>query len=184
MFAARPACAPSRQQQEHPHSQPPIRNLSGFGAKRQKIKTRQWGQPGLEFILLVLGFRLLSRLRGLLLDHAFCLRTLLSLNNFELDVIAFLEALITLRLDGTVMDEHIGPIIPANKAEALCVIEPFHFTFDSRHVPYSLRSPKTTSVRGSMTGFLLLVLPLLLGGRHTGRLPVCKCYALYPLLWL
>jgi hypothetical protein len=120
--------------------------VTRFGAKRQKVKTRQWGQPGLEFILFVLfvpGFRLLSGLRGLLFDHAFRLRTFLSLNNFELDVIAFLEALITLRLDGTVMDEHIGPIIPANKAEALCVIEPFHFTFDSRHVPYSLRSPKT-----------------------------------------
>ena len=61
------------------------------------------------------------------------------------------------------MDEHIGPVIPANKAEALCVIKPFHFSFDSRHVPYSLRSTGDTVVLWSVNRFLLLVLPLLLG---------------------
>jgi hypothetical protein len=104
-------------------------------------------------------------LRGLLLDHAFRLGAFLSLDYFKFDVITFLEALIALRLDGTVMDEHIGPVIPANKAEALCVIEPFHFTFNSRHVPCSLRSRRHGRTCGPKTGFLLLVLPLLWEGR-------------------
>jgi hypothetical protein len=76
-------------------------------------------------------------LRCSLLGHALCLRAFLSLNNFEFNVIALLEAFVSLRLDGTVVDEHIRAVIPADKAEALCVIEPFHFTFNSRHVPYS-----------------------------------------------
>jgi len=76
-------------------------------------------------------------LRCSLFGYALCLRAFLSLNNFEFNVIALLEAFVSLRLDGTVVDEHIRAVIPADKAEALCVIEPFHFTFDSRHVPYS-----------------------------------------------
>src|SRR6476646_2411066 len=78
-----------------------------------------------------------GRLRGCLLGYALGLRAFLSLNNFEFNVIALLEAFVSLRLDGTVVDEHIRAVIPADKAEALCVIEPFHFTFNSRHVPYS-----------------------------------------------
>jgi hypothetical protein len=78
-----------------------------------------------------------GRLRCCLLGYALCLRAFLSLNNFEFNVIALLEALVSLRLDGTVVDEHIRAVIPADKAEALSVIEPFHFTFNSRHVPYS-----------------------------------------------
>ena len=35
------------------------------------------------------------RLRCLLLGYAFCLRAFLSLDNFELDVIAFLQTLVT-----------------------------------------------------------------------------------------
>ena len=67
----------------------------------------------------------------MLLGYAFCLWALLSLDNFELDVIALLEAFVTLRLDGTIVDEHIRAVIPAYKAEALCVIEPFNLTFYS-----------------------------------------------------
>ena len=78
-----------------------------------------------------------GRLRCSLLGNALCLRAFLSLHDFEFNIIALLEALVSLRLDGTVVDEHIGSIITADKAEALCVIEPFHFTFNSRHVPYS-----------------------------------------------
>jgi hypothetical protein len=78
-----------------------------------------------------------GRLRRSWLGYALCLRAFLSLNNFEFNIIALLEALVSLRLDGTIVDEHIGAVIPADKAEALSVIEPFHFTFNSRHVPYS-----------------------------------------------
>jgi hypothetical protein len=77
------------------------------------------------------------------------LRAFLSLNNFEFNVIALLEAFVSLRLDGTIVDEHIRAVIPANKAEALCVIEPFHFTFNSRHVPYSGLSLGTVVPRTS-----------------------------------
>jgi hypothetical protein len=78
-----------------------------------------------------------GRLRCSLLGNALCLRAFLSLNDFEFNIIALLEALVSLRLDGTIVDEHIRAIISADKAEALSVIEPFHFTFNSRHVPYS-----------------------------------------------
>jgi hypothetical protein len=76
-------------------------------------------------------------LRCSLLGNALCLRAFLSLHDFEFNIIALLEALVSLRLDGTIVDEHIRAVISADKAEALCVIEPFHFTFNSRHVPYS-----------------------------------------------
>jgi hypothetical protein len=98
-------------------------------------KTRAWGRPGLQIIQNWTDRS--SRLRCGLLGYAFRLRAFLSLNNFEFDVIALLEALVSLRLDGTIVDEHIRAVIPADKAEALCVIEPFNFTFNSRHVPYS-----------------------------------------------
>src|SRR5262249_59633436 len=95
-----------------------------------------------------------------LFDDAFCLWAFLSLNNFELNVIALLEAFVALRLDGTVVDEHIRAVIPADKAEALSVIEPFHFTFNSRHVPYSGRSlagPARCCARGQVFFFLVFL---------------------------
>jgi len=92
-------------------------------------------------------------LRCSLFGYALCLRAFLSLNNFEFNVIALLEAFVSLRLDGTIVDEHIRAVIPADKAEALCVIEPFHFTFDSRHVPYSGLSLGTQANCGPRTSF-------------------------------
>jgi hypothetical protein len=105
-----------------------------FGAKRQKEKDPVVGSTGSsnQFWNDRSG-----SLRCSLFGYALCLRAFLSLNNFEFNVIALLETFVSLRLDGTVVDEHIRAVIPADKAEALCVIEPFHFTFDSRHVPYS-----------------------------------------------
>jgi len=113
-----------------------------------------------------LGLDRSGRLRCGLLGHAFCLRTFLSLNNFEFNVIALLEAFVSLRLDGTVVDEHIRAVIPADKAEALCVIEPFHFTFNSRHVPYSGRSLAGTAVCGPVDQFSLLGFATILGNRR------------------
>ena len=96
-------------------------------------------------------------LRCLCFGHALRLRALLPLDNFELNIIAFLEALVTLGLDGTVVDEHIGTIIAADETKALCVIKPFHFTFNSRHVPYSRAVLKTRSCCGPMDRFFLLL---------------------------
>ena len=62
------------------------------------------------------------------------LRAFLPLSNFKFNVIAFLKALVAIRLDGAVVDKNIGSVITANKAEALRVVKPFHFTFNSRHV--------------------------------------------------
>ena len=122
-----------------------------------------------------------GRLRCRLFGYALCLRAFLSLNNFEFNVIALLEAFVSLRLDGTVVDEHIRAVIPADKAEALCVIEPFHFTFNSRHVPYSGLSLGTQSLWPE-DQFLLLGLPLFLGRdvkhRRFNLLPVL--HVLYP----
>jgi len=71
------------------------------------------------------------------LCYGLSLGALLPLNNFELDIIAFLKAFVALRLDGAVVDEHIRAVIATDEAEPLCVIEPFDFTFDSGHVPCS-----------------------------------------------
>jgi hypothetical protein len=91
------------------------------------------------------GNESLGGLSCLCLGNVFGLGTLLSLNDFELNVIAFLQALVAFRLDGAVVDEHIRAIFPANKAEALRVVKPFHFAFDSRHDPYSEPSWKAIS---------------------------------------
>jgi hypothetical protein len=69
--------------------------------------------------------------------NVFSLGAFLALDNFKLDVITLLQALVALRLDGAVVDEHIGTIISADEAESLCIVKPFDFTFISSHVPYS-----------------------------------------------
>jgi len=123
-----------------------------------------------------------GRLRCCLLSYALCLRAFLSLNNFEFNVIALLEALVSLRLDGTVVDEHIRAVISANKAEALSVVEPFHFTFNSRHVPYSGLSLGTQANCGPRTSFFSWVCHSFWEGTQKHRrfnlLPVL--HVLYP----
>ena len=69
--------------------------------------------------------------------YVFSLWAFLALDNFKLDVITLLQALVAFRLDGAVVDKHIGTIISADEAESLCVVKPFDFSFISSHVPYS-----------------------------------------------
>src|SRR5579859_929456 len=76
------------------------------------------------------------------------------------------------------MDEHIGPIVPANKAEALCVIEPFHFSFNSRHVPYSRRPLAQIQTCAADRLSFSWVLPLLLGETMTPE--ICRRPMLHP----
>lgn len=126
-----------------------------------------------------------GRLRGSLLGHAFCLRAFLSLNDFKFNIIALLEALVSLRLDGTIVDEHIRAVIPADKAEALCVIEPFHFTFNSRHVPYSGLSLGTLICGPEDQFFFSWVCHSVWEGtQNTGALPSPGTLRLIPVLWL
>jgi len=46
------------------------------------------------------------------------------LDDVEFDLVAFFEALIALTLNGTVMNEDVGPTLPPEEAVALCVVEP------------------------------------------------------------
>jgi hypothetical protein len=62
------------------------------------------------------------------------LRAFLSLDDFELYVVTFLKALVAIGLDRAVVNEDIRAVITAYETEALCVVKPFHFTFNSRHV--------------------------------------------------
>src|SRR3954467_11335347 len=71
--------------------------------------------------------------------HVLSLRAFLPLADLELHIIAFLQALVAIRLDSAVVDKDIGAIILADESEAFGVIEPFHLTFYSRHLA-SLRT--------------------------------------------
>ena len=51
------------------------------------------------------------------------------LDDVEFDLVAFFEALIALTLDGTVMNEDVGPTLPPEEAVALCVVEPLDGAF-------------------------------------------------------
>jgi hypothetical protein len=57
------------------------------------------------------------------------LRTLCSLDDVELDLIAFFQALVTFALNGAVMDEDIGPALAAEESVAFCIVEPLYGAF-------------------------------------------------------
>ena len=57
------------------------------------------------------------------------LGTLGSLDDVELNLIAFFEAFVALALDRAVVDEDVSPAIPSEEAVALCVVEPLHGAF-------------------------------------------------------
>src|ERR1700758_1757119 len=58
----------------------------------------------------------------------------LSLDNLELDVIAFLKTLITFRGDRAVVHKNIGPFVAPNESVAFRVVKPFHRTFQTFHL--------------------------------------------------
>ena len=49
-----------------------------------------------------------------------------SLDDIELDLVAFFEALIPLALNGAVMNEDIGATITPEESVPFCVVEPFN----------------------------------------------------------
>jgi hypothetical protein len=100
------------------------------------------------------------------LGYILSLGALLPLDYFKLYVIALLKALVTFRLDGAVMDKDIGTVVTANKTEAFGVVEPLHFTFNSRHVPYSTGPSDTVDCPYLGPLFDFLEWPLLKGGTH------------------
>ena len=64
------------------------------------------------------------------------------MNDVELNLVAFFQALVSIKLDRAVMNKHVGAIVPAYKAVALCVVEPFHFAFILSHSPAFLRADR------------------------------------------
>jgi hypothetical protein len=73
------------------------------------------------------------RLGGL--GYIGCLSALLPLRNFELDFVALLQALVTLRGDCAVMHKHVRlPIIATDEPVSFRVIEPLHRAFQTFHV--------------------------------------------------
>ena len=86
--------------------------------------------------------RFLSSFRGGLLaghrfvesNHLIGLRTFVSLHNVKFNFLAFLQAFVTLRLNGAVMDEHIGPFVTANKSKSLRIVKPLHDSLKLTHV--------------------------------------------------
>src|ERR1035441_2255251 len=62
-------------------------------------------------------------------NHSVGLRTFLSIDDIELDFVAFLQGLVTIYLDGRIVNEYIRSILSANKAKTLGVIEPLDCAF-------------------------------------------------------
>jgi hypothetical protein len=63
------------------------------------------------------------------------LRALLSLGDLELDLIAFLKALVAFRSDRAVVHEDVrAAIVASYEAVALGVVKPLHRTFQTFHV--------------------------------------------------
>src|SRR3954447_6444624 len=56
--------------------------------------------------------------------HRVGLRALLSLRHLELDALAFFERLVTIHLDGAVVNEDVATAVDGDEAEALLRVEP------------------------------------------------------------
>ena len=107
-----------------------------------KAKTRLVAEPGLE----LLGVGAESDAVRLHLSDTFGLGTFLPLRDFEFYFVTLLKAFVAIRLDGAVVNKNIRAIVSANESEALCVVEPLHFTFNSRHDPCSISVPGALTV--------------------------------------
>ena len=70
------------------------------------------------------------------------LRAFLSLDDLEFNLVALLQALISIARDGAVVDEDIRSTIAPQEAVPLRIIEPLHRAFYAVHFLLSLRSPE------------------------------------------
>jgi hypothetical protein len=61
--------------------------------------------------------------------------TLLAFHYVEFDLVAFLQTLVSVNLDGTVVNEDVWTIVTANKAVSFGVIKPLHLAFVISHKP-------------------------------------------------
>src|SRR3974390_1771826 len=67
--------------------------------------------------------------RGLDFHHVRCLRSLLTINDFELHCVAFLQALVALGNQGAIVHKHVRSVLPADEAESLRIVEPLYGSF-------------------------------------------------------
>jgi hypothetical protein len=71
------------------------------------------------------------------------LRAFLTLDNLEFDLVAFLQALVSLNCNCAVVNEDIRAVIPADEPVSLRIVEPLDGSFHAFHVrPPLLRSPR------------------------------------------
>lgn len=77
------------------------------------------------------------------------LRTLLSFYDLELDLVAFLEALVSFRVDRTVVHKNICvSVITADEAKAFRIVEPLYGPFQFHLLSSSGQSPTAPPPRG------------------------------------
>ena len=69
--------------------------------------------------------------------------SLLTFGDFKLDLVAFLQALISFGTDGAIVDKNVRAICPSNEPVAFCVIKPLNRSFQTFHVPPAFRTPFT-----------------------------------------
>lgn len=69
------------------------------------------------------------------LDDVRSLRSLLTLSDFELDLISFLQALITFRADRAIMNKDIRPIGTSDESVAFRVVKPLYCASQAFHEP-------------------------------------------------
>jgi hypothetical protein len=66
-------------------------------------------------------------------NHSIRLRSFLALYDIELDLIAFLQRLVSVQLNCGVVDEYIWPVFASDESVALGVVKPLHFPFVLSH---------------------------------------------------
>jgi hypothetical protein len=76
------------------------------------------------------------------------LRTFLAFGNFELYLVSFLKALVTLCGDRAVVHKHIWSICATDEPVPFCVVEPLHYAF---HPIHEMPLFCTSSIRGPRT---------------------------------
>lgn len=62
------------------------------------------------------------------------LRSFLTLNNFELHRVAFLQAFVAFGIYGAVMNENVRSVVSSNEPVSFSVVKPLHSTFQTIHV--------------------------------------------------
>jgi hypothetical protein len=69
-------------------------------------------------------------------DHCIRLRTFLTLNDVEFNIIAFFQGFVAIQLYCRVVNEDIWPVVASDESVALGVVKPLHFAFVLSHKDY------------------------------------------------